>query len=341
MNKKIKKIILIFIIVVFITSLGFGVVAVLNKNIINLNLNQNKEVSEEEQTKIIAEIGNKSLNTGNVLELEKYIDENIEKLNKDNSSLAIVYFYYCALSNTENSRKLLTSYEDEFMEILQTGVQINSKEFEESIKTDLGKEVYKEIKNNCNKMVYVGQYITIDVNNDYIIDKYGKYIKEDLKDNMKYLSGVYFKYPNSDKEVIPSTAETIYNIEEMIKRNPGSAFIVNWAGSLNELKKYYFLITVTNLLDENKKIKDVYYEGYKKAQETYKDSEIGKETTEFLKKLEDNKLIVDDKLIEENSKILEENMKKYTENTVGTGDMFEQIQSDLNEKINTEENKEN
>ena len=332
-KSKFKRIILLSISVIMITSLGLGAFSIFNKNNIN-TLIPNSLASEEEQNEIIAEIGNMSINGDSTSELADYIDKNIKKLNTDNASLSVVYLYYSALGNTEKSRKIMASCEDEFLEIANSGIDIKSKEFEKSIKTDLGKEAYKQIKENYNRMIYTGSFITIDVNNDYIVEKYGEYIKQDLRDNMKFLSGVYFKYPNSDEEIITSVGESIYNIEEMIKRNIDSAFIVTWTSSLKELKNYYFLVSLTDdFIDENKKVKDIHIEGYKKNIEKYKDSEIAKETEEFLKVLEENKWIIDDKIVETNTKNVEEAIKKYTKNTTGTGDMFEQIQSQINESL--------
>lgn len=252
------------------------------------NKSDNKDIKDVE---IFQEEYSKLLEDGNMLEAIEVLDDNVSYFDKTEATKAVEalmhYLYHYNFAEGNEFYQLLNYANDKNVK----HDDIDSFFLNES--NNEIKELYNTFKNNLytikvdseESFVNELELSYIEINNDEIIKKYGKYIENDLLDliNLYKTEEVYIYDNVHDMVNLDKALSNIIQMENFVSSNNSSVYVNEVSQGLDyQYQAYFGYLDWSNVFDINDLIKDEAISHYTKTAETYNKLNVGQKASEYL-----------------------------------------------------------
>lgn len=226
------------------------------------------------------------------------LDKNISKLTKDDSTrLVDALVYAMTQSTTKYSNEvagLLTQYQD-FSE-QNKNFNYNSPKNLSRITDNTLKTLVQDIQNSHLRLdCYNNEEFLVHVDYEYILNKYEKYINDDLKALIVYsqkqdINQFYNSQKNQfDLDIVVSR---IILAEQDMSKYSSSVYLSDFKNDRNYYLQVYFGVNNDHMYDNNKKILSNVLTHYTSTLKKYPKSTLASDIKEFETKLKKTKNIV-------------------------------------------------
>lgn len=258
----------------------------------------NKTISEEEQKKIIEELNVMVSERKDSKELEDILTKNIKNMDKESASEAINSYIYSLYNENADMISKMNYLGAELEEYAKENeLDLTQKINLSKINDGLMKGFIQEVYNNHLSFKSDGSSYFIVVDMQYVKDKYGKYMTDDLKAYTEFRI-------MEDSSIIFNSKDESFNLDEITKRlNKIETEAPKWEETnfkdqWNSSKEYYYAILFglnhSFFIEEEDqtKIKDYIMAKYEEIIKNNEETEFGKELNEFVEliKKSDNKI---------------------------------------------------
>lgn len=290
-----KKLILISFVILgslFVFFDNFSKIS--NKSIKDIFMKSNQEKNFQDIEKF-KEGFLELLEKRNLIEAIEILDNYIEILNKDDATNAVeVFMHYSHYFNF---------YNNGFYNLIEKANKdrIKGDKIHKYFRNHSDNEIrnlYNEFLKSfyCFKIDKNEKYVNelglsyTDINYDIILNKYGKYISDDLYNLIKLYKDEELLIFSSEKDILDldKTLSNILNMESFVYSNSNSKYLEEVKNNLNfQYQAYFGYSEWTNLFDEDNLLKDEVKKHYINTSREHKKKLVGKKSRDFLKILEE------------------------------------------------------
>lgn len=261
-----------------------------------LLLGCNKPFTEDQALMFVDEVSLMALEDGDIGELEKKIDEGIDRLNQDQASEVVNALLYAMHQKMPDFNSKMSGLQQIMMDY--ENVDFNDLKTIEQIKDSTLRALLQEIKENHFKIKKeAGIYMAIpDV--EYVLKKYQTYMKDDLKAWSEFINQEYHQTIFDEDEQqfkLDLVLDRILALEKHIADFSDSNFVSGFKNAKSYYYQIYFGMNHEYFVDENQVMLNEILDHYRKTIQDYPESQLAKDLTAYLEKLESegNKLTDD------------------------------------------------
>ncbi len=259
----------------------------------------NRKFSQAEEEEFFKEYS-VLIETNTPAETEVLVKNNIKRLSLAGATNAVSGYVYSILKYTDTANTVTETLQNEFKKE-DKGWDFNKPNTINSIKNNMLKGFLAEIQTQRFIVEEYEGYYFVKPDFQYVVDKYGDYISDDLRDAIKYIV-------REDKNKMFNKTTSLFNFdlivdkiiegEDFVKKYPQSYYI---AQVMSEKMMYYRMYFGADtsygvyLTDNNFNLLEDVENSYRQTIEKYPDSQLAKDLEQYLYKLsETNNVVTDD-----------------------------------------------
>lgn len=285
--------------VIGIMAVSLASVAVVSGCTTDSNGTNVKKFTEKEQKEYMKKFSDKVVNAKNVNEIIEELDKNIDKVSKNEASTMVDGLLFVMHKNYTDMNNKIYGLQAELAELDKKGIDYNKTSDILKVEDAMTKAFLQEAIAQKYNIQKIGSEYYVKPNIKWVLDKYGKYMNEDLKAITEFtLEETTKAFYNADTQSfdLDTVVSRILKIEENMKKFPDSFYLESMKNSKEYYYQIYFGVNNQFLVDNNKKVKDSVLKHYQKTVEKYPNTQIGKDTKAVLEKLKTTNNVVTDDL---------------------------------------------
>lgn len=247
------------------------------------------QLSDEEAESLLNEISLMALENGNIKEIEKKIDENIDKLKKEQASDAVNALLYAIHMKIPDFSSKMSGMQDAIYKYEDKGIDFNDPASFSQIEDATLKAFLQELHDNYFLVHEEAGVYLANPNVSYVLNKYRSYMNEDLLAWTEFVSNEYEESVfDEDKQQfkLDLLVKRIIELEDNIKRFSDSNFLSGFENAKNYYYQVYFGVNHEFFVDGDQKVLDEVIQHYKQTIEQYPDSQLSKDLKLYVEKLE-------------------------------------------------------
>lgn len=247
-----------------------------------------KEMTEKEEKAFMDKYMDMVVKPSEPKTLEKQLDENIEYLSQKNASDAVdglLYSMYQFLpemnQKAQGLQSVLEKYEDK-------KVNFNEKKDWKKIKDDTLKAFLGEVEKRHLLVKKENGTFVVKPNMDYVLKKYEKYMKDDLKAMVLFSKEEYdepFVDENTQTLKLDVVANRILKLEKYENKYKGSYYAKGFNNSKMYYYQVYFGMNNQFVVDSNQVVLPEVRKHYEKVIREHPNTQLAKDLKAYLAKL--------------------------------------------------------
>ncbi|WCK57086.1 hypothetical protein PP175_28265 (plasmid) [Aneurinibacillus sp. Ricciae_BoGa-3] len=220
--------------------------------------------------------------------IEKELQKNITRLNKQDASNAVDGLLYVIHQQTPNLNNKIQGLQTVLTQYDKQGVNLNDPKAVNTIQDATLKAFLSEVHANRFIISPTGNQYLARPDVKWVLDNYGKYMNDDLK-AMAMFSLEENQKPFFNKDAnsfdMNLVAQRIIEIEGNMKKFPKSFYQQAMQNSKNYYYQVYFGTNNSFLVDKNNKVLPQIIQNYHDTVAKYPDSQLAKDLKAYFTKL--------------------------------------------------------
>lgn len=247
-----------------------------------------KPFTKEQEAEYVKKFSKLVLKPSEPSVILKEMDKNIARLSKQEASNMVDGLLYVMHQQNPKMNTKIQGLQEELRELEKKNIDYNNPENIDKVEDETLKAFLKEVYSKKFVIDKIGEDFVAHPDIQFVIDKYGKYMNDDLRAVAEF-SLEENKKPFFNKETnsfdMNIVVQRILKIEENMKKFPKSFYLPAMQNSKNYYYQVYFGTNNSFLVDKDKKVLPSVLEHYRDTVKKHPNSQLAKDIQKVLDKL--------------------------------------------------------
>lgn len=281
----------------------------------------NKMTLEQEETYINELLGQEKMSNMSPLKFEEKMKKKIDNISEAGAAEIVDGYIFTIYQNLSKYSSKVQGFNGELLALKEEGIDFSKSEERETIKEELLKTFVKEVYENQLVLTEVGGTFNVFPNLAYVIEQYGSYMTEDMKNYINLsneeMNQSFFNTETGEID-LAIVSNRIARLGDMVEKYPDSPYQMSFTNSISYYYEVYFGTNNELLEDSDNILKESVWGQYKKDAETHKDSILGRDLAVVLPVLEEHKGQMNPDVLEAIGNIVNSKAPKVQEESAKT-----------------------